>query len=223
MVAKLYENRSGSLPSRAIYDPSILLFQVSWDSHLGIVCKVSSLGTEKPMTAREVAEFYAFCSARRWGNFLHDFGPFSYYLTEKTWRKRKNPQENMQKIRYSPKLFSACCRLTSVQPQLCRESRKLVCKTQFKDSQYLEDGKGWGHKRGIWKCPKNPWKYPDFWIKQFSGIFMVPLPRKMHEKCLKNAWKMPEKPLIQKSGCFQIPPFMPPPILWSMIFSTRAF
>ena len=46
-------------------------------------------GPKKTVTATDVTGFYAFFSARKWGNFLHVFGPFPCWITQQTWRKGK--------------------------------------------------------------------------------------------------------------------------------------
>ena len=73
----------------------------------------------------------------------------------------------------------------------------------------LEDGKGWGHKRGDLKMPFSTWKIPEntliFESRNFQAFFMAPLPRKMHEKCLKNAW-------FENQGVFKSPLLCPHPL-----------
>ena len=54
-------------------------------------------GPAKTMTARDVTGFYAFCSARKSGNFLHSLGPFSYLITQKAWRKKKTHCRKLKK------------------------------------------------------------------------------------------------------------------------------
>ena len=88
------------------------------------------------------------------------------------------------------------------------------------EAQALEDGKGWGHKRGDLKMPFSAWKVPEKSLKipwfLNQEIFRHFSWHHFHEKCTKNAWKMLEKclknPWFENQGVFQSPLLCPHPL-----------